>query len=204
MFNKASLVFLSLSIALELVLGSSVELVSPKPNDVLKAGSTVHIKWHVNDASTGPIRLQFASGKSSALSIDGIIADNVDASLGSYKWKIPSDLKAKKYVIEAGPNAKDISFAGYVTIKNDLKHKKTTTKKTTSKKNSTKKHHPSSVCVGYPTKNDTKQHVRCHPVQKQSVKKGKKQTSKSSKGKHTKKVHKKKTTTKKHKKSTTA
>lgn len=51
---------------------------------------------HVNDASTGPIRLQFASGKSSALSIDGIIADNVDASLGSYKWKIPSDLKAKK------------------------------------------------------------------------------------------------------------
>lgn len=124
-------------------------------------------------------------------------------------------------MIEAGPNAKDISFAGkkkkkqiitklnthytgYVTIKNDLKHKKTTTKKTTSKKNSTKKHHPSSVCVGYPTKNDTKQHVRCHPVQKQSVKKGKNQTSKSSKGKHTKKVYKKKTTTKKHKKSTTA
>jgi hypothetical protein len=45
MLNKASLVFLSLSIALELALGSSVELVSPKPNDVLKAGSTVHIKW---------------------------------------------------------------------------------------------------------------------------------------------------------------
>lgn len=50
----------------------------------------------MNDASVGPIRLQFASGKATSLNINGIIAENVDASLGSYAWKIPSDMKAKK------------------------------------------------------------------------------------------------------------
>lgn len=45
MFAKPSLIFLSLSTALELVLGSSVKLTYPKSNSVLEAGSTVNIKW---------------------------------------------------------------------------------------------------------------------------------------------------------------
>lgn len=51
---------------------------------------------HVNDKSAGPIRLQYASGKASSLNVDGVIADNVDASLGTYKWTIPKDIKPKK------------------------------------------------------------------------------------------------------------
>lgn len=51
---------------------------------------------HVNDEKTGSIRLQYASGKASSLNVDGVIANNVTASLGSYTWKIPSDIKADK------------------------------------------------------------------------------------------------------------
>ncbi|ORE18354.1 hypothetical protein BCV71DRAFT_179716 [Rhizopus microsporus] len=96
MVNKSSLIFLTLTAALDLVLASSVQITSPKANAVYEAGSTVDIKWHVNDKSAGPIRLQYASGKASSLNIDGVIADNVDASLGIYKWKIPKDIKPKK------------------------------------------------------------------------------------------------------------
>ncbi|ORE08542.1 hypothetical protein BCV72DRAFT_203384 [Rhizopus microsporus var. microsporus] len=96
MVNKSSLIFLSLTAALDLVLASSVQITSPKVNAVYEAGSTVDIKWHVNDKSAGPIRLQYASGKASSLNVDGVIADNVDASLGTYKWTIPKDIKPKK------------------------------------------------------------------------------------------------------------
>ncbi len=62
-----------------------------KPNNIL-----IEIIRDVNDKSVGPIRLQYASGPSQALAINGLIADNVTASIGSYKWKIPSDIKSKK------------------------------------------------------------------------------------------------------------
>ncbi|KAG0946982.1 hypothetical protein G6F57_001543 [Rhizopus arrhizus] len=224
MFAKPSLIFLSLSTALELVLGSSVKLTYPKSNSVLEAGSTVNIKWRVNNENTGLIRLQYASGKATSLAIDGIIADNVNASLGTYAWKIPKDIKAKRYVIEAGPSAKDLSFAGYVTIKNKSKKttttkkvtstkkkttkktsvKKTSTKKTSTKKTTTKKSHASAVCVGYPSKKDTKEYVRCHSVpEAASVHKKKKSTTKKpkkvKKAKKTTKKSQKKTTTTKHK-----
>ncbi|CAO3676579.1 unnamed protein product [Rhizopus stolonifer] len=183
---------------------------------------------HVNDASVGPLRLQFASGKAASLNINGIIAENVDASLGSYAWKIPSDMKAKKYVIEAGPSASDLSFAGYVTVKKGSSDKKTISKKHTTKKHTTKKHttkkhttkkhttkkhttkkhttikksSPSAVCIGYPKKEKVHERVRCHPVPKHSAKKSKKSTKKSTKKTHKthKKTHKK--TTKKHKTTT--
>ncbi|KAI9251588.1 hypothetical protein BY458DRAFT_444174 [Sporodiniella umbellata] len=95
MLSKA-LSVLSLGAALQMVLGSSVDIYYPKTNTVVTTGSTMHIKWHVKDTSVGPIRLQYASGKPTSLNINGIIAENVDASLGSYAWKIPNDLKAKK------------------------------------------------------------------------------------------------------------
>lgn len=50
----------------------------------------------VNDKTTGPIRLQYASGPSKALVVNGVIADSVEASAGKYSWKIPSDFKAKR------------------------------------------------------------------------------------------------------------
>lgn len=50
----------------------------------------------VNNETSGPIRLQYASGPSKELKINGVIADHVDAKLGKYSWKIPSGLKPKK------------------------------------------------------------------------------------------------------------
>jgi hypothetical protein len=50
----------------------------------------------VNDNLSGPIRIQYASGPSKSLAINGLIADNVNATLGKYSWKIPSTIKAKK------------------------------------------------------------------------------------------------------------
>ncbi|KAI7900924.1 uncharacterized protein BX663DRAFT_438168 [Cokeromyces recurvatus] len=92
MLKSLVLIWLSFSFAW----ASSISLTSPKPNDVWEAGSTVQIKWNVNDEDTKPIRLQYASGPSKALVINGLIADNVDASLGHYSWKIPKSLKPKK------------------------------------------------------------------------------------------------------------
>ncbi|KAI9249650.1 hypothetical protein BY458DRAFT_445221 [Sporodiniella umbellata] len=96
MLVQSTLLFLSLSVALETVLGSSVKLTYPKPNAVLKAGSTINIKWQVKEANAGPIRLQYASGKATSLNVDGVIANNVSASVGSYAWTIPHDIKANK------------------------------------------------------------------------------------------------------------
>ncbi|KAI8636642.1 hypothetical protein BD408DRAFT_355255 [Parasitella parasitica] len=96
MMFKSLFVGLTLSAALELVLASSVTITTPEPNDVWEAGSTVQIKWKVNGDSTGPIRLQYASGPSKSLSIDGLIADHVNATLGKYSWKIPTSIKGKK------------------------------------------------------------------------------------------------------------
>lgn len=45
MVNKSSLIFLTLTAALDLVLASSVQITSPKANAVYEAGSTVDIKW---------------------------------------------------------------------------------------------------------------------------------------------------------------
>ncbi|KAI8891365.1 hypothetical protein K501DRAFT_166458 [Backusella circina FSU 941] len=93
---KATSLILSLTAALQLVLASSVTITSPSPNDVWEAGSTVQIKWKVNEANSKPLRIQYASGPSKALKINGLIADKVNASAGHYNWKVPKGLKAKK------------------------------------------------------------------------------------------------------------
>ncbi|KAI8876730.1 hypothetical protein K501DRAFT_199796 [Backusella circina FSU 941] len=86
---------LLLTLSAALVYGSSVEITSPSPNDVWETGSTVQIKWKVNDSKTNPLRIQYASGPAQALKIDGLIAHNVSASAGQYSWKVPSDVKPK-------------------------------------------------------------------------------------------------------------
>lgn len=50
----------------------------------------------VNEISNSSIRLLYASGPPQSLTVNGLIADNVDPSLGTYSWKIPSSVKAKK------------------------------------------------------------------------------------------------------------
>jgi hypothetical protein len=50
----------------------------------------------VNEANSKPLRIQYASGPSKALKINGLIADKVNASAGHYNWKVPKDLKNKK------------------------------------------------------------------------------------------------------------
>ncbi|KAI8385744.1 hypothetical protein BD560DRAFT_322133 [Blakeslea trispora] len=93
---KSTLALLSFSAILQLIGASSVTITSPKANDVLKPGSEVKIEWSVNESSTQTIRIQYASGPSKELSIDGVIAENVSASLGHYVWKVPSNLKPKQ------------------------------------------------------------------------------------------------------------
>ncbi|KAI9357379.1 hypothetical protein BD770DRAFT_322134 [Pilaira anomala] len=97
MMFKSSAIFLTLTAALELVLASSVSITSPESKDVWEIGSTVQIKWNVNEAINGSsIRLLYASGPSQSLTVNGLIADNVNPALGTYSWKIPSSIKAKK------------------------------------------------------------------------------------------------------------
>ncbi|KAI8050694.1 hypothetical protein BDF21DRAFT_432404 [Thamnidium elegans] len=112
MMFKSSAIFLTLTAALELVFASSVSITTPEPKDTWEIGSTVQIKWDVNEVTNSSIRLLYASGPPQSLTVNGLIADNVDPSLGTYSWTIPSSIKAKKYVIEAGPSDKDLSFAG--------------------------------------------------------------------------------------------
>lgn len=54
------------------------------------------INRKVESTATGPIRIQYASGPSQSLTINGLIADNIDASLGKYTWTVPKDIKQKK------------------------------------------------------------------------------------------------------------
>ncbi|KAI9357378.1 hypothetical protein BD770DRAFT_388591 [Pilaira anomala] len=231
MMFKSSAILLTLTAALELVLASSVSITAPESKDIWEIGSTVQIKWDVNEAINGSISLLYASGPPQALTVNGLIAENVNAALGTYTWKVPSSIKPKKYVIEAGPSDKDLSFAGYITIKKPTKKptKKTTkkattkktkksttkkvTKKTVTKKSVTKKpkstKKPSAVCVGYPTKGEGKDDngvVRCHSVPKAvSAQNNKKSTKKTKSTKKSAKKSVKKSTTKKSaKKSTTA
>ncbi|KAI7892402.1 uncharacterized protein EV154DRAFT_418741 [Mucor mucedo] len=96
MMFKSTAIFLTLTAALELVLASSVSITSPEAKAIWEAGSTVEIKWDVNEAASGPIRIQYASGPSQELTVNGLIADNVVASRGKYLWKIPTDIKPKK------------------------------------------------------------------------------------------------------------
>ncbi|KAM3589295.1 hypothetical protein VKS41_000163 [Umbelopsis sp. WA50703] len=100
------------------VLAGSVNITSPQQGDVWEAGKEVDIVWDAATAGSSPVSIILASGPAKALLIDLVVANKIPASQGHYKWTVPSNLKAgKNYVVEVGPNMKDISFAGYITVK---------------------------------------------------------------------------------------
>ncbi|KAI9012097.1 hypothetical protein CLU79DRAFT_798383 [Phycomyces nitens] len=208
MFLKTSLLILAVSI--QLVLASSISILSPKANAHWHIGETVEIKWKLSDHSSaqGNLSLALASGPADALLINQVIASSVPIKTGHYKWTIPQKVKAnKKYVIEVGQNAKDISFVGWIQILDPTgsghSHKSLSTSRPT------KTTQPPIACVTYP--GHSKDQVRCHssptkqthaPKKSQAMKPKKHGTHKAKKNHKTTKSSKKtkKTTTKKTKK----
>ncbi|KAI9272699.1 hypothetical protein BDA99DRAFT_432544 [Phascolomyces articulosus] len=78
----------------QLAQAASVNIISPQPNDVLKAGETVEIKWKLaKDATVDKVMIALASGPAQALLIDEVIEQGVEAKNGTYKWKIPENIK---------------------------------------------------------------------------------------------------------------
>ncbi|CAO3643389.1 unnamed protein product [Cunninghamella blakesleeana] len=200
MVLKSTLLF-TLAIV-QLAVGSSIEILHPKPKTVWQTGQVVKFQWKSADShsnSTNVIKSQtscnkkvsiaLAAGPAQSLLIERVIASNVNACKGSYSWKIPKQFDTtKKYVVEIGPSANDIAFAGYVTIKKSSTHKKPTPTTTPTKTNTPtstptttptkKKHEPTSVCVVVPNKNGNGNTVKCHP--KPSKKKSSQQKKKPS------------------------
>ncbi|KAI9490626.1 hypothetical protein BDB00DRAFT_768477 [Zychaea mexicana] len=90
-----ALIVTFLSFALfQLAQAASVNIRSPRPNAVYEAGETVEIKWKLADgASVDKVMIALASGPAQALLIDEVIAPSVDAKNGTYKWKIPKNIK---------------------------------------------------------------------------------------------------------------
>ncbi|KAG2186272.1 hypothetical protein INT43_002710 [Umbelopsis isabellina] len=109
---------LTLTAIVSAVLAGSVDITSPQQGEVWEAGKEVDIVWDAATAGNSPVSIMLASGPAKALLIDMVVANKIPASQGHYKWTVPSNLKSgKNYVIEVGPNMKDISFAGYITVK---------------------------------------------------------------------------------------
>ncbi|ORX54986.1 hypothetical protein DM01DRAFT_1335280 [Hesseltinella vesiculosa] len=179
-----SIVLLSLSIV-QLALASTITISSPKANDVWTPGHVVEFAWslagdhhhksgHLNLANSKPGKLSIAiaSGPAQSLVIDRVIASNVNATKGSYKWRVPKNFNAnKKYVVEIGTSANDIAFAGYISIAkpatNGTAHPTPShhanPSKTPSASHSSKTHEPSSVCVVVPNSDGIGSTVKCHP-----------------------------------------
>ncbi|KAI9299870.1 hypothetical protein BJ944DRAFT_244749 [Cunninghamella echinulata] len=225
---------LLLSLAfVQLAFGSSITITNPKPKAVWEAGKVVEFKWKVAESNSTiikavdttttttkptpckhkPLSIALAAGPANSLLIDRVIASKVNACKGSYKWKIPKQFDTtKKYVVEIGPSASDIAFAGYITITKPNQHPKPTpTGKHTPKKSpsptksksskskpttpsTTVKHEPSTVCVLVPNSNGHGSTVKCHPVindKNDDKKKNKKSQPKKDKKNHEKKQPKK-------------
>ncbi|KAI8343700.1 hypothetical protein BC941DRAFT_498679 [Chlamydoabsidia padenii] len=194
-----STLFLSFALV-QMALASTVTIIKPKAKDVWHAGQVVEFKWtseattpahkgngtektHKNHHHNDMLSIALATGPSQSLTIDRVIASNVNSTKGTYKWRIPKNINTtKKYVIEIGPNAKDIAFAGYVTI---IKAPKTTKSVASSSKPTkthsvkptsiatstrTKKHEPTVVCITVPNKNGVGSTVKCHPQPEKSHK----------------------------------
>ncbi|KAL0091181.1 hypothetical protein J3Q64DRAFT_1693386 [Phycomyces blakesleeanus] len=210
MFLKTSI--LTLAISIQFALAASVSILSPKANAHWHIGETVEIKWKLSDPSaTGNLSLALASGPADALVINQVIASSVPVKAGQYNWTIPQKVKAnKKYVIEVGQNAEDISFVGWVQILDPTgsgHSHKTVSSSARPTKTTTQ---PPIACVTLPGlgKNHDDQ-VRCHsfpepeqtnaPKKPQAVKPKKHGTHKAKKNSKTttKKTTTKKTTTKK-------
>ncbi|CAO3645349.1 unnamed protein product [Cunninghamella echinulata] len=196
---------LLLSLAfVQLALGSSITITNPKPKAVLEAGKVVEFKWKVAESNSTiikavdtttthptkptpckhkPLSIALAAGPANSLLIERVIASKVNACKGSYKWKIPKQFDTtKKYVVEIGPSASDIAFAGYITITKPNQHPKPTptekhkpkkspsptksksSKSTPTTPSTTVKQEPSTVCVLIPNPSGHGSTVKCHPT----------------------------------------
>ncbi|KAJ2956210.1 hypothetical protein NQZ79_g7927 [Umbelopsis isabellina] len=179
---------LTLTAIVSAVLAGSVNITSPQQGEVWEAGKEVDIVWDAATAGNSPVSIMLASGPAKALLIDMVVANKIPASQGHYKWTVPSNLKAgKNYVVEVGPNMKDISFAGYITVKGGSVTSSSHASHHPSATHSAHhNHHTSASASGHHSKAATTAHSQAPPYssaapKKHSHKKAKKSGKKSPK-----------------------
>ncbi|KAF7731504.1 hypothetical protein EC973_009268 [Apophysomyces ossiformis] len=92
-----------------------VSITGPLRGAVLTAGESTTITW-INPTVQTISKIALAKGDPAALQVVATIAENVDASTGSYTWNIPSDTPSgNDYALELGTSP-NMSFAGLFTI----------------------------------------------------------------------------------------
>ncbi|KAI8874594.1 hypothetical protein K501DRAFT_234830 [Backusella circina FSU 941] len=94
--------------------GSTAYITSPLSGTVYTAGGQAIIAWNTPTVSTFTINL--LQGASSALVQVETVATNVDATLGTYTWDIPSTLATgSDYAFGLGVSP-NVSYTGQFTI----------------------------------------------------------------------------------------
>ncbi|CEG68580.1 hypothetical protein RMATCC62417_04814 [Rhizopus microsporus] len=92
-----------------------VSITSPLTGTVYTAGKPAIISW-INPQVSSISRIVLAQGESTNLQPVSTIAENVDASSGSYTWNVPSDITpGSNYALELGTSP-NISYTGMFTI----------------------------------------------------------------------------------------
>ncbi|KAI8335834.1 hypothetical protein BC941DRAFT_429522 [Chlamydoabsidia padenii] len=112
-----SIIFAIATIATTLVSAQQniVSITSPLTGTVYTAGKPAIISWIQPTVDTIPA-IVIAQGNPNALQIVQTIANNVDATAGSYTWNIPADFApGSDYALELGVSP-NISFTGLFTI----------------------------------------------------------------------------------------
>ncbi|ORE07749.1 hypothetical protein BCV72DRAFT_226149 [Rhizopus microsporus var. microsporus] len=92
-----------------------VSVTSPLTGTVYTAGKPAIISW-INPQVSSISKIVLAQGESTNLQPVSTIAENVDASSGSYTWNVPSDITpGNNYALELGTSP-NISYTGMFTI----------------------------------------------------------------------------------------
>ncbi|EIE89616.1 hypothetical protein G6F46_000748 [Rhizopus delemar] len=92
-----------------------VSITSPLTGTVYTAGQSAIISW-INPQVSSISKIVLAQGDPTALQPVSTIAENVDASAGSYTWNIPADITpANNYALELGTSP-NVSYTALFTI----------------------------------------------------------------------------------------
>ncbi|CAO3702926.1 unnamed protein product [Rhizopus stolonifer] len=92
-----------------------VSITSPLTGTVYTAGQSAIISW-INAEVTTISKIVLAQGQPTSLQPVSTIAENVDASTGSYTWNIPSDITpSNDYALELGTSP-NVSYTALFTI----------------------------------------------------------------------------------------
>lgn len=92
-----------------------VSITSPLTGTVYTAGQIAVISWVQPQVDVIP-KIVLAKGSPNALQPVATVAENVDATKGSYEWSIPANTTAgTDYALELGVSP-NISFTGLFTI----------------------------------------------------------------------------------------